>query len=422
MKKKLLMLALAASAVFADSSAFTQTAFNPDISLILDTSYVNRNVNDAEIGHYEIPGIAHGFIGAHSHGDDSHATYNTNNGFNLNYGELGLHSSVDTYFTVDGVFHFSENGVEIEEGYFTTTSLPYALRIKGGKFFSDFGRHNNSHHHAWSFADAPLVNQAFFGMHGLLEKGAQLQWLAPLPHYLMLGVELLHGENEQMFGNGAIAASDLHAHEDTEEEAPVADEADAPSLIVAYLKVSADIGNTTLLLGASYANGKSRLNHLDDEESPHAFYGDSNVYGLDLTLKHYFDSYRYLMWENEWLSREMEGTQYLAQSEMHTPMNKTQSGCYSQLVYAHNAQWRAGVRYDNIYQNSVTANSVDQLLDDGLDRISVMAEYNPSEFSRIRLQYNLNRALYNEAGTQEDVKTFIVQFNYAIGAHGAHAF
>jgi len=51
-----------------------------------------------------------------------------------------------------------------------------------------------------------------------------------------------------------------------------------------------------------------------------------------------------------------------------------------------------------------------------------MAEYHPSEFSRIRLQYNHNSALYNEDGEQQDIDTVMVQFNIAIGAHGAHSF
>jgi hypothetical protein len=53
---------------------------------------------------------------------------------------------------------------------------------------------------------------------------------------------------------------------------------------------------------------------------------------------------------------------------------------------------------------------------------SAMLEYNPSEFSRIRLQYNHNSSLYDEEGHKNNKNEFIVQFNYAIGAHGAHAF
>jgi hypothetical protein len=55
-----------------------------------------------------------------------------------------------------------------------------------------------------------------------------------------------------------------------------------------------------------------------------------------------------------------------------------------------------------------------------------MVEYNPTEFSRIRLQYAQNGAFFkeNDAGGY-DRKRFdevLLQFNMAIGAHGAHSF
>ncbi|MEA3372192.1 MAG: hypothetical protein U9Q62_00750, partial [Campylobacterota bacterium] len=149
MKKTVTILAaMATFAAAQEQPSMLAKALNPDISLIVDVSYVDRNINDHEAGHLELPGIAHGFIGGHDHEGHSHAGYNADSGFNLNYAELGISSEVDPNFTLDGVFHFSEEGVEIEEAYFTTTALPAGLRIKGGKFKSDFGRHNNSHHHA----------------------------------------------------------------------------------------------------------------------------------------------------------------------------------------------------------------------------------------------------------------------------------
>ena len=171
----------------------------------------------------------------------------------------------------------------------------------------------------------------------------------------------------------------------------------------------------------SYAKGDSRVDHLEDEE-PHAFYGDSELYGADLTLKHYYSSYRSLSWQSEWLYRDMDGTMYNGETTGTAAMEKKQAGYYTQLVYAHDQNWRAGVRYGTIYKNDVIRNGVNQAMPENLDRYSVMAEYNPSEFSRIRLQYNVNQALYDDVEGQKDVKSLILQFNYAIGAHGAHAF
>ena len=50
-------------------------------------------------------------------------------------------------------------------------------------------------------------------------------------------------------------------------------------------------------------------------------------------------------------------------------------------------------------------------------RHSLMLDYNPSEFTRIRLQYSLDKA---QQGVNED--QFYVQYIYSLGSHGAHAF
>jgi hypothetical protein len=427
MKKALLLSTLVSATLFgvapsvkpADDRTFSQSQYIPDISLVTDFSYVYRDIDDSELQHLEIPGIVHGLMGSHSHDGESHATYNANNGFNLNYAELVLSSSVDPYFNMDAVFHFSEHGVEIEEAYFTTTSLPEGLRLRGGKMLSEFGRINSQHAHFWDFGDMPLVYEAFLGNHGINELGAQLQWVAPMEHYLMIGAEALQGTNESMFGNAAI--SDPNADESA---APLASEVRAPSLFVGYVKTAFDIGDTTILPGISYAYGSSRLDHFDDLENPHAFAGNSTLYGADLTVKHFFDSYSFLTWQSEWMMRDMDGTQYDSNGTVtgSTDLEKKQAGYYTQLVYAYDKNWRAGVRYDNIYKNDITADGTAQDFPDNFNRYSAMAEYHPSEFSRIRLQYNRNDALYNEEGERQDINTVMLQVNIAIGAHGAHDF
>lgn len=121
--------------------------------------------------------------------------------------------------------------MEIEEAYVTSRNLPYNFRARGGKFLSDFGRLNNQHHHIWNLSDMPLVYEAFLGNHGINEIGAQLQWVTPLPHYLMIGVEALQGKNEGMFGQAAI-----NNPIDGKEEEILAGSAAQPSLLVGYEK------------------------------------------------------------------------------------------------------------------------------------------------------------------------------------------
>ncbi|EQB39089.1 hypothetical protein M947_07975 [Sulfurimonas hongkongensis] len=427
MKKILLSSTLCAVMAFgaadvlpSEKRTFAQSKFIPDISLIMDMSYVNRSVDDNEAQHLEVPGVAHGLLGSHSHGSDNHATYNASNGFNLNYAELVLSSSVDPFFTMDGVFHFSENGVEIEELFFTSTALGYGTRVKGGKFNSNFGYLNEQHHHYWDFADMPLVYESFLGMHGINEKGVQLQWTAPTSTYLMLGAEILQGENEQMFGNEEIDLTKINATASLEKTSA----ADAPSLFVTYAKTSFDIQDTTILAGLSYAWGESRIDHTEDEESPHAISADSKIYGADLVIKHYFDSYSSLKWQSEWMMRDMDGILYANSGGAFkaSDLTKKQAGLYSQLVYAYNQNWKVGARYDTIYQNDVKVNGQDRNMPTNMDKYSAMLEYSTSEFARFRLQYDHNNALFNEDNVRQNIDTIIFQVNISIGAHGAHSF
>jgi len=87
-------------------------------------------------------------------------------------------------------------------------------------------------------------------------------------------------------------------------------------------------------------------------------------------------------------------------------------------VWKFDPQWRAAVRYDTIDNNS--ANGTQGVHG---DRNTLMVEYNPTEFSRIRLQYAQNAAYAAEGTTKiEKFDEVMLQFNMAIGAHGAHSF
>ncbi len=427
MKKIVLSSMVCAALVYGadvlpvEKRTFDQSKFIPDISLIMDASYVDRNVKDHEVGHLEVPGVAHGLLGSHSDGGDEHSTYNAKNGFNLNYAELVLSSSVDPFFTMDGVFHFSEHGAEIEELFFTSNALGHGTRVKGGKFNSNFGYLNEQHHHAWDFADMPLVYEAFLGMHGINEKGAQLQWTAPTPFYLMAGFEVLQGENEQMFGKEEIDLTAINAAADPEE----VEGNDGTSLYVGYIKASHDFGNTTLLGGLSYAQGESRIDHSEEEEEAHAFSGDAKLYGADFVVLHQLDSYKSIKWQSEYLQRELDGIQYANNTLgnfVSPAMLKKQSGLYSQLIYKHDNNWRIGARYDTILKNDVIKNGAKVEQPDGLDKYTAMVEYHTSEFARFRLQYSHDNAMFNEDGEREKIDTIILQANISIGAHAAHSF
>ena len=415
MKKIIIPAALCATILYGDASlaqkrTFDQSKYMPDISVILDASYVNRSKSDDDVSSLSLPGIAHGLLGSHSHGEHEHASYNANQGFNLNYAELVLSSDVDPFLTMDAVFHFSEHGVEIEEAYFTTTALGNGLRFRGGKMFSNFGYINSQHHHAWDFGDMPIVYEAFLGMHGINEIGAQIQWTAPTPFYLMAGFEVLQGENEQMFGNEAI----------DDKNGAMIEAKDAPSLYVGYLKASTDIKDTTFLAGISYAQGTAHLDHTDESHAnPHAFSGTNRLYGAELVVLHAIDSYRSIKWQSEWLHKSMNGTSYTLNPTSKT--KKEQSGLYSQLIYTHDSNWKMGARYETFCQNKVKSPGKDVFTPSDFHKYSAMVEYSTSEFARFRLQYNHDESHY-DGTNQKTINTIMLQANISIGAHGAHSF
>lgn len=417
------------------------TSWMPDISLIVDTSYTHQSFDEEQhTEHLELPGLVHG--GGHDHGGHAHAPLTGNDGFNLNYAELTIGASVDKYFDLKGVFHLTEDDFEIEEAFATTRSLPYHLQLKLGKFKSDFGYLNNKHHHNYNFSEMPLIYSALLGDHGLTEQGFQVQYVLPTSQYVMVGLEALKGENERTFGyKGFTIGAEGHDHEEEghgeheeeghEEEGhgeslTSIDDGDFPGIFVAYLKTSFDIGDGTLLAGVSMAKGDARINHTGEEEDAHAFIGKNTLYGIDMTYKYYFAADHAITWQSEYLYREMDGTRHTKNAmsgEWKTmDFKKEQGGVYSEFIYQYDKNWRAGLRYSAINQNDVIANSKNRNKPEDMYAVSAMLEYNPTEFSRIRLQYNHDSSLYDEEGHKNNKNEIVLQFNYAIGAHGAHAF
>ena len=103
----------------------------------------------------------------------------------LNETELSLQANVDTYIRADFFLSFGRDpqtgkyGVDVEEGYLTTLSLPAQLQLKLGKFREAVGRINPTHPHALPFIDLPNAYVNYFGEEGLNDEGLSLSWLIP---------------------------------------------------------------------------------------------------------------------------------------------------------------------------------------------------------------------------------------------------
>jgi hypothetical protein len=100
----------------------------------------------------------------------------------------------------------------------------------------------------------------------------------------------------------------------------------------------------------------------------------------------------------------------------------TQSGWYLQSVYQFMPDWRTGVRYDRLDPGTagVGASIAGNVVSDYAfhpTRLTWMADYNASEFSRIRLQLVHDNSRQGLADNQ-----LFVQYIVSLGAHGAHQY
>jgi hypothetical protein len=99
--------------------------------------------------------------------------------------ELAVQAAVDPYFRGDVFLGFSDaEGVGIEQAYLTTTSLPYGLEARLGRYLMPFGKQNLTHRHDLHTTEYPWVIQRFLGDEGLKGTGLWVsKVLAPFGFY-----------------------------------------------------------------------------------------------------------------------------------------------------------------------------------------------------------------------------------------------
>jgi hypothetical protein len=107
--------------------------------------------------------------------------------------ELNVAASVDPFAKAYAVVTASADSATgeatfgVEEAALQTTSLPWNLELKAGRFFGEFGRLGYIHDHELPFVNRPLVLDNYIGGESQSD-GLQLNWLPPIPHYVSLTV------------------------------------------------------------------------------------------------------------------------------------------------------------------------------------------------------------------------------------------
>jgi hypothetical protein len=286
--------------------------------------------------------------------------------------EASFQAVVDPYARADFFFSFAPEGVEVEEGFITFTSLPGGLLAKVGKFREQIGKVNTMHAHVLPWVDEPLVLTNLLGSEeGISDSGISVSKLLMNPWFF------LEATGEVYQGNAGLFQS--HERSDVS--------------WVGRLRGYHDVTESTNLdIGASFARGHN-------DAGPDF---TTRLFTLDATVR-----YRPL---RRAIYRRLIGRTELFWSKREQDLGDASAfGMYASGEYQLARRWFAGGRYD------WSERAIDPLLKD--KAISGLLTYWPSEFSQIRGQYR--RTTYAEGVIANEL---LFQFLFSIGAHGAHVF
>jgi len=337
-------------------------------------------------------------------------------GFNARNIELAFDGAVDPYFEgfANIVFKLDNDNntdVEVEEAFLQTTDLPFNLQLKGGQFFSAFGRINPTHPHTWDFADDPLVHGLLLGPDGLRGVGGQISWTAPVPWYsqLILGVQNGRGGTGYSFRNPGDDGVFFDRMTTDREMRGLED-----FVWVPRWENSVDLSATQVVLaGASGAFGSN-------ETGGHS---RTQIYGGDLLYKWKSakaeGGFPFVKWQSEFMYRRFEAGHGMDDT---FPVAETfhDWGIYSQVLWGFKKGWVAGIRGD--YYDAQDSRFTDDPERQSRSRISANLTWYPTEFSKIRLQYNHDFIDDSFFLAGRDVDSVFLQFEFILGAHGAHKF
>ncbi len=385
------------AAIQASSRPASESAMNPAVSVILNGIYSNlsQDPNAFRIDGF-VPTL--GDVGPGVRG------------LSLGESELAIAANIDHHFRGTLIASISpEDSIGVEEGYIQTLSLSYGFTVKAGRFFSAVGYQNQIHAHAWDFTDAPLANKVFLG-NQLNEDGMQLNWVAPTSLYWDVGVEAGRGRQFPAGPAGGrnkngVGSSDFFAH------------------------VGGDLGTgVAWQTGVSYLSTSPQDRTFEDPTGTtnSSFTGQSRLWVLDGILKwapNYNPTYTNFKLQGEYFRRKEDGDLTSGTAAQTGGFASVQSGWYLQSVYQFVPMWRVGYRYDRLNSGATNLSAPLNAADFPIlaaynpTKQTVMVDWSPSEFSRIRLQAASDKSRRDVTDHQ-----IFLQYIVSLGAHGAHKF
>ncbi|MFN2310137.1 MAG: TonB-dependent receptor [Gammaproteobacteria bacterium] len=392
----------------APAAAPPQGGFNPEVSLILQGRYVDKKALDER--HIT------GFIPVGGHDEHGHAA--AGRGFSLDHTELVFSANIDSYVRGFATLALFDEEVEVEEAGFQTLGLGHGLTLKGGRFRSNLGYLNEQHAHAWDFADTALMYQALFG-ESYTNDGLQLKWIAPFSDLL---VEV----------SGEIGRGDTFPGTERDKNGANAG--------ILGLHLGGDVGAShSWRAGLAFLDTRAEQRGFEghdtaDEELEAEFSGKSKTWLADIVWKWAPDGnpkYRNLKLQAEYFLRKENGDlacdddagASVCAGGLEGDFRSRQSGWYAQAIHQFLPRWRVGYRYDRLDRGDMAflgadiGDTIASLEDYTPQRHSLMLDFNPSEFSRLRLQFARDRSMHAVTDNQ-----LTLQYIYSLGAHGAHKF
>jgi hypothetical protein len=204
-----------------------------------------------------------------------------------------------------------------------------------------------------------------------------------------------------------------------------------------FTTLGGDLGTgTAWQAGLSYLDTSPQDRTYNDVDSTgtqvtNSFTGSSKLWALSGILKwapNFNPTERYFKLQGEYFRRRENGNLVFDTAAAQTgSYDSTQSGWYLQGVYQFIPMWRVGYRYDRLDAGTTSIALVDSGALTAADfpvlakynptRQTVMVDWSPSEFSRVRLQAAQDKSRSDATDNQ-----VFLQYIVSLGAHGAHKF
>jgi hypothetical protein len=307
-------------------------------------------------------------------------------GLRFDEAEISVISVVDPYWTLTSNIVFAPDGVDPEEVWARSTSIP-GIQLKVGKLRGTFGKHGQLHTHAFPFIAAPIVMANTIGEEGFKDAGLEAAWLSPLPWYS----ELTGGVYQAAAVDGdhpLDLGSNRHGN--------------VPFL--GHFKNEFDLNDaTTLEIGQSVLQGRG------SDGGVHA------AYGGDVTVRNVPPKASN---QRGWI---LQGEYIQAGETKDGTYARGADGGYASFQYRLSQLWWVGARGEKARQSTADfmVDAVGDPVFGTATREAVNIAWAPSEFSFLRLEYSHAKA---DAGIHPTDDRIALQMSYTIGHHPAHAY